>query len=53
MLVSVYKDLQEGTFVPNATSSSWKTRKEEERELINSLLQSFSQSTPRTKAGSS
>ncbi|XP_062326188.1 ATP-dependent RNA helicase TDRD9 isoform X1 [Osmerus eperlanus] len=50
VLVSLYKDIQEGTYVPNATSSSWKTRKEEERELINSLLQSFSQSSPRTKA---
>lgn len=53
VLVSLYKDLQDGTFTPNATSSSWKTSKEEEKQLIDSLLQSFaktSQSSLKSKA---
>lgn len=45
MLVSLYKDLQDGTFTPNATSSSWKTNKEKEKQLIDSLLQSFSKTS--------
>ncbi|RXM92798.1 putative ATP-dependent RNA helicase spindle-E, partial [Acipenser ruthenus] len=40
------KDLKEGTFVPNATSSSWKTSKEQEKELINRLLEIFSKVNP-------
>ncbi|XP_021429949.2 ATP-dependent RNA helicase TDRD9 isoform X1 [Oncorhynchus mykiss] len=45
LLVSLYKDLQDGTFTPNATSSSWKTSKEEEKQLIDSLLQSFAKTS--------
>uniref|UniRef100_A0AAR2KQP2 ATP-dependent RNA helicase TDRD9 n=1 Tax=Pygocentrus nattereri TaxID=42514 RepID=A0AAR2KQP2_PYGNA len=30
MLVSLYQDLKRGTFTPSSTSSSWKSRKEEE-----------------------
>ncbi|CDQ56175.1 unnamed protein product [Oncorhynchus mykiss] len=45
VLVSLYKDLQDGTFTPNATSSSWKTSKEEEKQLIDSLLQSFAKTS--------
>ncbi|XP_014066219.2 ATP-dependent RNA helicase TDRD9 isoform X2 [Salmo salar] len=45
VLVSLYKDLQDGTFTPNATSSSWKTNKEKEKQLIDSLLQSFSKTS--------
>lgn len=44
--MSIYKDLKEGTFVPNATSSSWKTSKEQEKELINRLLEIFSKVNP-------
>ncbi|MGH0167564.1 UNVERIFIED_CONTAM: hypothetical protein FKN15_071648 [Acipenser sinensis] len=46
VLMSIYKDLKEGTFVPNATSSSWKTSKEQEKELINRLLEIFSKVNP-------
>ncbi|KAL0969051.1 hypothetical protein UPYG_G00222040 [Umbra pygmaea] len=52
VLLSLYKDLQDGTFTPNSTSSSWKKRKDEEKELIDSLLQAFSmtsQSSLKTK----
>ncbi|KAL6488110.1 hypothetical protein MHYP_G00047360 [Metynnis hypsauchen] len=45
MLVSLYQDLKKGTFTPSSTSSSWKSRKEEEKQLINSLLLSFSKTT--------
>ncbi|XP_071383843.1 ATP-dependent RNA helicase TDRD9 [Centroberyx affinis] len=53
VLVSLYKDLEKGTYIPNATSSSWKDRKVEEKQLIDSLLTYFSkssQSSPKTKA---
>ncbi|XP_054653548.1 ATP-dependent RNA helicase TDRD9 [Dunckerocampus dactyliophorus] len=50
MLVSLYKDIQTGMYVPNATSSSWKDRKKEEKELIDYLLSHFSKSrTPYSK----
>ncbi|XP_036398195.1 ATP-dependent RNA helicase TDRD9 [Megalops cyprinoides] len=42
VLLSLYKDLEEGTYMGNSTSSSWNTRKEEEKELIDSLLEAFS-----------
>ncbi|XP_076841783.1 ATP-dependent RNA helicase TDRD9 [Brachyhypopomus gauderio] len=45
VLIGLYKDLKEGTFTPNSTSSSWNTRKEEEKQLINNLLLSFSKSS--------
>ncbi|XP_061824859.2 ATP-dependent RNA helicase TDRD9 [Nerophis lumbriciformis] len=43
-LVSLYKDIQTGIYVPNAISSSWKDRKKEEKELIDCLLSHFSKS---------
>ncbi|XP_069049211.1 ATP-dependent RNA helicase TDRD9 isoform X2 [Lepisosteus oculatus] len=42
ILMSLYKDLEEGTFLPNSTGSAWKSRKEEEKQLIDSLLETFS-----------
>ncbi|XP_066550485.1 ATP-dependent RNA helicase TDRD9 [Amia ocellicauda] len=44
VLMSMYRDLQEGTFMANATSTSWKTQKEQEKQLIDSLLEGFSKS---------
>ncbi|XP_069571059.1 ATP-dependent RNA helicase TDRD9 [Brachyistius frenatus] len=41
-LMSVYKDLKKGTFVPNSAGNSWIERKKEEKELIDSLLAHFS-----------
>ncbi|KAM3871276.1 ATP-dependent RNA helicase TDRD9-like [Diretmus argenteus] len=52
VLLSVYKDLEEGTYMSNSASSSWKDRKEEEKQLIDRLLTYFSktsQSYPKTK----
>ncbi|XP_060919687.1 ATP-dependent RNA helicase TDRD9 [Labrus mixtus] len=43
-LISLYRDMEAGTYVPNSTSSSWKDRKIEEKELIDSLLDHFSKS---------
>uniref|UniRef100_A0A4W4EBT1 ATP-dependent RNA helicase TDRD9 n=1 Tax=Electrophorus electricus TaxID=8005 RepID=A0A4W4EBT1_ELEEL len=45
VLMGLYKDLKEGTFTPSSSSSSWNTRKEEEKQLINSLLLSFSKAS--------
>ncbi|XP_030574587.1 ATP-dependent RNA helicase TDRD9 isoform X2 [Archocentrus centrarchus] len=41
-LMSLYKDMKEGTYVPNAVSSTWNDRKKEEKEIIDSLLTHFS-----------
>ncbi|XP_042356788.1 ATP-dependent RNA helicase TDRD9 [Plectropomus leopardus] len=43
-LMTLYKDMEKGTYVPNAASSSWKDRKIEEKELIDNLLDHFSKS---------
>ncbi|XP_054469828.1 ATP-dependent RNA helicase TDRD9 [Anoplopoma fimbria] len=43
-LMSLYKDMERGTYVPNAASSSWKDRKKEEKQLIDNLLAHFSKS---------
>uniref|UniRef100_A0A3Q3GEP4 ATP-dependent RNA helicase TDRD9 n=1 Tax=Labrus bergylta TaxID=56723 RepID=A0A3Q3GEP4_9LABR len=43
-LICLYRDMEAGTYVPNSTSSSWKDRKIEEKELIDSLLDHFSKS---------
>uniref|UniRef100_A0A3B4T453 ATP-dependent RNA helicase TDRD9 n=1 Tax=Seriola dumerili TaxID=41447 RepID=A0A3B4T453_SERDU len=43
-LMSLYKDMEMGVFVPNAASSSWKDRKKEEKDLIDNLLSHFSKS---------
>uniref|UniRef100_A0A3Q1C9R2 ATP-dependent RNA helicase TDRD9 n=1 Tax=Amphiprion ocellaris TaxID=80972 RepID=A0A3Q1C9R2_AMPOC len=51
-LMSLYKDKEDGTYVPDSVSSSWKDRKKEEKEIIDSLLAHFSkgsQSYARTK----
>uniref|UniRef100_A0A8C2ZEN8 ATP-dependent RNA helicase TDRD9 n=1 Tax=Cyclopterus lumpus TaxID=8103 RepID=A0A8C2ZEN8_CYCLU len=45
-LMSLYKDMVEGTYVPNSASSSWKDRKKEEKQLIDNLLAHFSKSRP-------
>uniref|UniRef100_A0A8B9JWM3 ATP-dependent RNA helicase TDRD9 n=1 Tax=Astyanax mexicanus TaxID=7994 RepID=A0A8B9JWM3_ASTMX len=39
------QDLKEGTFTPSSTSSSWQSRKDEEKQLIDALLLSFSKSS--------
>ncbi|XP_018545536.1 ATP-dependent RNA helicase TDRD9 [Lates calcarifer] len=43
-LMSLYKDMETGAYVPNAASSSWKDRKKEEKDLIDKLLAHFSKS---------
>ncbi|KAK2826057.1 hypothetical protein Q5P01_020271 [Channa striata] len=43
-LMTVYKELEMGTYIPSSASSSWKDRKKEEKELIDSLLAHFSKS---------
>lgn len=44
VLMSVYKDMEAGTYVSNSTSTSWQERKREEQEVISSLLEHFSKS---------
>ncbi|XP_028251594.1 ATP-dependent RNA helicase TDRD9 [Parambassis ranga] len=49
-LITLYKDMEKGTYVPNFASGSWKDRKKEEKELINRLLGHFNKScTPFSK----
>ncbi|TST98546.1 ATP-dependent RNA helicase TDRD9 [Bagarius yarrelli] len=51
-LMALYQDMKKGTFMPNSTSSSWKEQKEEEKQLIDSLLLSISKpshSAPKCK----
>ena len=50
--MSLYKDIADGTYIPNSTSSSWQDRKEEETVLIDNLLAGFkdSKSCLKTKA---
>lgn len=50
--MSLYRDMETGTYVPNLASSSWNTRKKEEKELIDHLLAHFAkngQAYPKTK----
>uniref|UniRef100_A0A3Q4GWC5 ATP-dependent RNA helicase TDRD9 n=1 Tax=Neolamprologus brichardi TaxID=32507 RepID=A0A3Q4GWC5_NEOBR len=50
--MSLYKDMEEGIYVPNSVSNTWSNRKKEEKELIDSLLTHFSkqsQSYSRTR----
>uniref|UniRef100_A0A3B3BJJ2 ATP-dependent RNA helicase TDRD9 n=1 Tax=Oryzias melastigma TaxID=30732 RepID=A0A3B3BJJ2_ORYME len=42
VLMSVYKDKQDGTYVPNSVGSAFKERTEEDKELIHNLLCHFS-----------
>ncbi|XP_035529737.1 ATP-dependent RNA helicase TDRD9 [Morone saxatilis] len=44
-LMTLYKDMEAGTYVPNTASSSWKDRKKEEKQLIDNLLAHFSKSS--------
>ncbi|XP_019725760.1 ATP-dependent RNA helicase TDRD9 isoform X2 [Hippocampus comes] len=46
VLISLYKDIETGMYVPNAASSSWKDRKKEEKQLIDCLLSQFSKTCP-------
>ncbi|XP_059209992.1 ATP-dependent RNA helicase TDRD9 isoform X2 [Centropristis striata] len=43
-LMCLYKDMEKGTYVANAASSSWNERKKEEKQLIDNLLAHFSKS---------
>ncbi|CAL8272859.1 unnamed protein product [Merluccius merluccius] len=43
-IMSLYKDIADGTYIPNSTSSSWQDRKVEETVLIDNLLASFKNS---------
>lgn len=52
-LMSLFKDLETGSYVPNTVSNSWRDRKKEEKVLIDHLLSHFSmsrQSYAKTKA---
>uniref|UniRef100_A0A672IHW2 ATP-dependent RNA helicase TDRD9 n=1 Tax=Salarias fasciatus TaxID=181472 RepID=A0A672IHW2_SALFA len=44
MLMSLYKDLEDGSYVPNTASNSAKARTAEAKEIIDSLLARFSKS---------
>ncbi|XP_070836021.1 ATP-dependent RNA helicase TDRD9 [Chaetodon trifascialis] len=44
VLMSLYKDMEMGTYVPTVVSSSWHNRKKEEKQLIDNLLTHFSES---------
>ncbi|KAM9354857.1 ATP-dependent RNA helicase TDRD9 [Pholidichthys leucotaenia] len=51
-LMSLYNDIEKGTYILNSASSSWEARKKEDKELIDSLISHFSknsQSYSRTK----
>lgn len=50
--MSLYRDIETGTYVPDAATGSWKDRKREDKELIDNLLSHFktNQSYSRTKA---
>uniref|UniRef100_A0A671WD89 ATP-dependent RNA helicase TDRD9 n=1 Tax=Sparus aurata TaxID=8175 RepID=A0A671WD89_SPAAU len=43
-LMSLFKDLETGSYVPNTVSNSWRDRKKEEKVLIDHLLSHFSMS---------
>lgn len=52
-LMSLYSDMETGRYVPNSSGSSRDTRKAEEKELIDLLLDHFAkngQAYPKTKA---
>lgn len=40
--MTLYKDMETGRYVPNSGGSSWSGRKEEEKQLIDNLLNEFS-----------
>ncbi|TNM95427.1 hypothetical protein fugu_016510 [Takifugu bimaculatus] len=41
MLMSLYRDMETGTYIPNSAGRCWDTRKKEEKELIDHLLDHF------------
>ncbi|XP_041827179.1 ATP-dependent RNA helicase TDRD9 [Melanotaenia boesemani] len=43
-LMSLYKDMEKGTYVPSSSSSSLKERNKEAKELVDSMLAYFSKS---------
>uniref|UniRef100_A0A3Q3A8T5 ATP-dependent RNA helicase TDRD9 n=1 Tax=Kryptolebias marmoratus TaxID=37003 RepID=A0A3Q3A8T5_KRYMA len=45
-LMTLYKDMEKGTYVPISANSAWKEREKEEKELIDSLLAHFSKYPP-------
>lgn len=45
-LLSMYKDMEMGTFVANSVSGIWQDRRREDKQLIDSLLSHFSKSRP-------
>ncbi|KAF7662633.1 hypothetical protein LDENG_00231020, partial [Lucifuga dentata] len=44
VLVSLYRDMEKGTYAPNVISSSWQNRKKDEKQLIDNLVAHFSKS---------
>lgn len=51
--MTLYSDMETGRYVPNSSGSSRDTRKAEEKELIDHLLDHFAkngQAYPKTKA---
>ncbi|KAM9786380.1 ATP-dependent RNA helicase TDRD9 [Syngnathus typhle] len=46
VLVSMYQDIETGMYVRNASSSSWKDRQKDDKQLIECLLSRFSKSCP-------
>lgn len=44
-LISLYRDMEMGVYVPNTVSSSWSDRKKEEKQLIDILIDHFSKSS--------
>ncbi|KAK7904385.1 hypothetical protein WMY93_016992 [Mugilogobius chulae] len=42
VLMSTYKDMEDGTYASASTNTSWQERKREEQEVINHLLEHFS-----------
>lgn len=45
-LMSLYRDMETGTYIPNSAGSSWNARKKEEKELIDHLLDHFAKTRP-------
>lgn len=43
-LMSLYRDMEMGTYIPNSAGSSWNTCKKEEKDLIDHLLVYFAES---------
>uniref|UniRef100_H2THD8 ATP-dependent RNA helicase TDRD9 n=1 Tax=Takifugu rubripes TaxID=31033 RepID=H2THD8_TAKRU len=41
MLMSLYRDMETGIYIPNSAGRCWDTRKKEEKELIDHLLDHF------------